>query len=98
MRCGMNEHSQKQAYLYGLSAVLLWSTLATAFKLALRVLDPIQKINQVYGARCILAPISRAESGTTPEATADNNALLARFARPKWPCVMMEPIVKSTDF
>lgn len=34
--------SQKQAYLYGLSAVLLWSTVATAFKLALQYLDPIQ--------------------------------------------------------
>jgi len=34
--------SQKQAYLFGLSAVLLWSTVATAFKLALQYLDPIQ--------------------------------------------------------
>ncbi|MBT3606170.1 MAG: DMT family transporter [Candidatus Latescibacteria bacterium] len=34
--------SQKQAYVYGLSAVLLWSTVATAFKLALQYLDPIQ--------------------------------------------------------
>jgi len=33
---------QKQAYLYGLLAVLLWSTVATAFKLALQYLDPIQ--------------------------------------------------------
>lgn len=34
--------SQKQAYIYGLLAVLLWSTVATAFKLALQYLDPIQ--------------------------------------------------------
>ncbi len=34
--------SQTKAYLYALSAVLLWSTVATAFKLALRYLDPIQ--------------------------------------------------------
>ncbi|MFT5367842.1 MAG: drug/metabolite transporter (DMT)-like permease [Candidatus Latescibacterota bacterium] len=34
--------SQKQAYIYGLSAVLLWSTVATAFKLALQYLDTIQ--------------------------------------------------------
>lgn len=34
--------SQKQAYLYGLATVLLWSTVATAFKLSLRHIDPIQ--------------------------------------------------------
>lgn len=34
--------SQKQAYLYGLTTVLLWSTVATAFKLSLRYLDTFQ--------------------------------------------------------
>ena len=34
--------SQTQAYLYAILAVFLWSTAATAFKLSLRVLDPIQ--------------------------------------------------------
>ncbi|MDP6038373.1 MAG: DMT family transporter [Candidatus Latescibacteria bacterium] len=38
----MSKNQQKQAYLYALSAVLFWSTVATAFKLSLRVLDPIQ--------------------------------------------------------
>ena len=33
---------QQQAYLYGLSAVLLWSTVATAFKISLRYLTPEQ--------------------------------------------------------
>ncbi|MFM2486277.1 DMT family transporter [Celerinatantimonas yamalensis] len=33
---------QSQAYLYGISAVLMWSTVATAFKLALRYLTPLQ--------------------------------------------------------
>lgn len=33
---------QAKAYLYGISAVLLWSTVATAFKLSLRHLEPIQ--------------------------------------------------------
>lgn len=33
---------QGQAYLFGLVAVLCWSTVATAFKLSLRYLDPIQ--------------------------------------------------------
>ena len=34
--------NEKKALLFGLSAVLLWSTVATAFKLALRVLTPIE--------------------------------------------------------
>lgn len=34
--------SQRQAVMYGLSAVLLWSTVATAFKLSLQYLTPVQ--------------------------------------------------------
>ncbi len=34
--------NERQATLYGLSAVLLWSTVATAFKLSLRYLSPIE--------------------------------------------------------
>lgn len=34
--------NQKQAMLFGLGTVLLWSTVATAFKLALRDLAPVQ--------------------------------------------------------
>ncbi|MDA3901913.1 MAG: DMT family transporter [Desulfuromusa sp.] len=34
--------SQRQAILYGLGAVLLWSTVATAFKLSLRHFSPIE--------------------------------------------------------
>ena len=34
--------AQKQAYIYALSTVLLWSTVATAFKLSLRYLDIFQ--------------------------------------------------------
>ena len=32
----------RRAYLYGLAAVLLWSTVASAFKLSLRYLDYAQ--------------------------------------------------------
>lgn len=35
---------QKQAMLYGLATVLLWSTVATAFKLALADLAPVQML------------------------------------------------------
>jgi len=34
--------NQKKAYIYGLATVLLWSTVASAFKLSLRYLDPVQ--------------------------------------------------------
>lgn len=34
--------NQSRAYLFGLMAVLLWSTVATAFKLSLRYMEPIQ--------------------------------------------------------
>ena len=33
---------QRRAYLYGMVTVLLWSTVASAFKLSLRYMDPIQ--------------------------------------------------------
>jgi drug/metabolite transporter (DMT)-like permease len=35
-------HDQKKAYIYGLGTVLLWSTVASAFKLSLKYLDPVQ--------------------------------------------------------
>ena len=34
--------AQNRAYLFGLAAVLLWSTVASAFKLTLKYVDPIQ--------------------------------------------------------
>ncbi|MBW4933957.1 DMT family transporter [Marinobacter sp. F4206] len=36
--------NQKQAMLFGLATVLLWSTVATAFKLALRELAPVEML------------------------------------------------------
>ena len=35
---------QKKAYLFGMAAVLLWSTVATAFKLSLRYIDHVQLV------------------------------------------------------
>ncbi|WP_432736807.1 DMT family transporter [Maridesulfovibrio sp. FT414] len=37
----MTQHDQKKAYLYGLSAVLIWSTVASAFKIALSYMEPL---------------------------------------------------------
>ena len=39
-----DRHKNRQALLFGLAAVLLWSTVATAFKLALRELDVLQLV------------------------------------------------------
>ena len=39
---GLLMQDQKKAYGYGLATVLLWSTVASVFKLSLRYLDPIQ--------------------------------------------------------
>ncbi|MGA2401495.1 MAG: DMT family transporter [Syntrophobacteraceae bacterium] len=36
--------NQKKAYFYGLTAVLLWSTVASAFKLSLRYLDNVELV------------------------------------------------------
>lgn len=38
----MSEKSQSRAFVLGLSAVLLWSTVATAFKLSLQQMSPLQ--------------------------------------------------------
>ena len=40
--------NQKQAMLYGLGTVLLWSTVATAFKLSLRELTPVQMLSLIH--------------------------------------------------
>ena len=53
-------HNQKKAYIYGLSTILLWSTVASAFKLSLRYLDYIQlllysSIVSILVLSCILA-------------------------------------------
>ncbi|MFC1705901.1 hypothetical protein ACFL59_03650 [Planctomycetota bacterium] len=41
---GMSERpfNQRAAYAYALATVVPWSTVATAFKLTLRYLDPLQ--------------------------------------------------------
>ncbi|MDP6376344.1 MAG: DMT family transporter [Pseudomonadales bacterium] len=37
-----NQHQQRRAFAYGLSAVALWSTVATGFKLGLQIMAPAQ--------------------------------------------------------
>jgi drug/metabolite transporter (DMT)-like permease len=50
--------SQKKAYAYGLATVLLWSTVASAFKLTLRAVDPLQLLlYSTFFSTVILASI-----------------------------------------
>jgi drug/metabolite transporter (DMT)-like permease len=49
--------NQKQAMLYGLGTVLLWSTVATAFKLALRDLAPVQMLLIAVAASVLVMAI-----------------------------------------
>ncbi|MDE0286860.1 MAG: DMT family transporter, partial [Gammaproteobacteria bacterium] len=48
--------NQHKAYLFALSAVLLWSTVATAFKISLRYLDVFQLllVASVTATLCLL--------------------------------------------
>jgi drug/metabolite transporter (DMT)-like permease len=41
-KCSTPCSTQRSAYAYGLATVLLWSTVASAFKLTLRHADPVQ--------------------------------------------------------
>ena len=52
----MTQTRQHQAYLFALSAVLLWSTVATAFKISLRYLDVFQLllVASVTATLCLL--------------------------------------------
>ena len=49
--------NQKQAMLFGLAAVLLWSTVATAFKLSLREFSPIQLLVVACSASVVVIAI-----------------------------------------
>ena len=46
--------NQTRAYLLGLAAVLLWSTVASAFKISLRYLDPLQLLLYATAASTLL--------------------------------------------
>jgi hypothetical protein len=45
---------RRRAYLYGLGAVLLWSTVASAFKLSLRYLDYAQLLLYACGVSTLV--------------------------------------------
>lgn len=46
--------NQRQAYLFGLATVLLWSTVASAFKLSLRYLTPVELLFYACLVSCLI--------------------------------------------
>jgi len=48
--------NQRKAYLYGMLTVLLWSTVASAFKLSLRYMEPVQLL--LYASLASIAVLS----------------------------------------
>ena len=46
--------NDKKAFLYALSAVLLWSTVATAFKITLNYLSPLQMVTAASAVSCLV--------------------------------------------
>ncbi|GAL25062.1 metabolite transporter (DMT) superfamily [Vibrio variabilis] len=57
-------HNERKALLFGLSAVLLWSTVATAFKLTLAEFTPAQMVAAASVASTIALIIVCAMKGT----------------------------------
>lgn len=55
--------NQTKAYLYGLTAVLLWSTAASAFKLSLRYVDHIQLLLYSSGTSILVLSVILAVQG-----------------------------------
>ncbi|MBN7771091.1 DMT family transporter [Marinobacter daepoensis] len=58
---------QKQAMMYGLATVLLWSTVATAFKLALADLAPVQMLLVACSASIVVMAIILTVQGRIAE-------------------------------
>jgi drug/metabolite transporter (DMT)-like permease len=57
-------HNERKALLFGLSAVLLWSTVATAFKLTLAEFTPVQMVAAASVASTVALVIVCAVKGT----------------------------------
>ncbi len=62
---------ERQATLYGLTAVLLWSTVATAFKLGLQHYSPAQLLLLAAAASCILFWLAALVTGSLKVRRAD---------------------------
>jgi hypothetical protein len=57
-------HNERLATLLALTAVLLWSTVATAFKLGLTVLTPLQLLLQGVAFSSLLFIVVNTAAGT----------------------------------
>ncbi|OQS48654.1 DMT family transporter [Chromobacterium violaceum] len=63
-------HNQKKAYAFGLGAVLAWSTVASAFKLSLQYLSPMQLVLYASAASLLSLLSILAWQGRLPELAA----------------------------
>lgn len=70
-QAGFNE---KHAFLYAISAVLLWSTVATAFKVTLNYLSPLQMVTAASTVSFLLLFSIVATQGRLPELKQQFNA------------------------
>lgn len=68
-----NEKNQKQALVFGIAAVLLWSTVATAFKITLNYLTPVQMVLYASVVSTLALAVIAAVQG--------NLALLPRYLK-----------------
>lgn len=59
--------NERHAVFYGLAAVLLWSTVATAFKLALDYLTPVQLLTLATGFSALALAVIAARQGKLPQ-------------------------------
>ena len=71
-------HDNKQAYLFGLAAVLLWSTVASAFKISLRYLDFAQLLFVASCASALVLGAVVVAQGKWPLVCASRRADLGR--------------------
>ena len=63
----MTENRERQAFLNGITAVLFWSTVATAFELALLDLDPLQLLAVSSAVSALTLWLLVAVSGAGPQ-------------------------------
>ncbi|WP_027856671.1 DMT family transporter [Marinobacterium jannaschii] len=70
------EKNQQQAMLFGIGAVLLWSTVATAFKLSLQHLTPLQLLAEASLVSTLILAVAVSRKQQWPE--------VRHVARQKW--------------
>ena len=74
-----DQRRERQALAYALTAVALWSTVATGFKLGLRVLDPVQLLFLGSLISCVFFMVALLVSGQLAELLRTPRGELVRY-------------------